>query len=228
MAVDEALLESAGSSGPTTLRFYQWQEATVSLGYFQRLEDRRHHLSSRDQPLVRRATGGGAIIHDHELTYSFSAPITDRVSRNVAALYDTFHKTLIRSLLEWGVEANLCEGGQVTENQPFLCFQRRSAGDVLLGRSKIAGSAQRRHFGAVLQHGSILLSGSPHAPELGGIEDLLDVSVEISELIPKWTQLLSQELDISFQTDSCRPSESSSALQIEAKKFSEETWTKRR
>src|SRR6188474_2624923 len=74
MAVDEALLETAAISGLATLRFYTWQEPTLSLGYFQSAVDRDHHPDGRDCPLVRRASGGGAIIHDRELTYSIALP----------------------------------------------------------------------------------------------------------------------------------------------------------
>src|SRR5690242_18095105 len=74
MAIDEALLESAAGGGPLTLRFYQWSEPTLSLGYFQRYEDRSLHPASLDCPIVRRPTGGGAILHDKELTYSLALP----------------------------------------------------------------------------------------------------------------------------------------------------------
>ena len=74
MAVDEALLETAASLGVPTLRFYQWQEPTMSLGYFQEYADRLRHAASAGCPTVRRASGGGAIMHDRELTYSLAVP----------------------------------------------------------------------------------------------------------------------------------------------------------
>ena len=67
MAIDEALLESA-SRGETILRFYSWSPATLSLGYFQAYDDRREHSASADLDVVRRSTGGGAIVHDQEIT----------------------------------------------------------------------------------------------------------------------------------------------------------------
>ena len=63
MAVDEALLESVADGGPATLRFYQWSEPTLSLGYFQPYADREQHEASRELTVVRRSTGGGALIH---------------------------------------------------------------------------------------------------------------------------------------------------------------------
>ena len=86
MALDEALLESAGDDPMATLRFYRWSEPTLSLGYFQRSAERAAHIASRDCPLVRRASGGGAILHDAELTYSLTIPTTDRWSAAAARL----------------------------------------------------------------------------------------------------------------------------------------------
>src|SRR5688500_9559950 len=77
MAVDEALLESAATGSVATLRFYEWHEPTLSLGYFQPAADREQHAASRACPLVRRASGGGAIVHDRELTYSLAWPLRD-------------------------------------------------------------------------------------------------------------------------------------------------------
>src|SRR5262245_32066382 len=74
MAVDQALLESAAASGGVALRFYQWSEPTLSLGYFQPIAARSEHPPSLHSPVVRRASGGGAILHDRELTYSIAAP----------------------------------------------------------------------------------------------------------------------------------------------------------
>ena len=74
MALDEALLESAAERGSATLRFYRWSEPTLSLGYFQDYAERDSHAASRNCALVRRQTGGGAILHDRELTYSLAIP----------------------------------------------------------------------------------------------------------------------------------------------------------
>ena len=86
MAVDEALLETAADSGVATLRFYQWNEPTLSLGYFQAATDRDQHPASRDCPLVRRASGGGAILHDRELTYSMAMSLPSARSSEATRL----------------------------------------------------------------------------------------------------------------------------------------------
>ncbi|MEX0818404.1 MAG: biotin/lipoate A/B protein ligase family protein, partial [Pirellulaceae bacterium] len=178
MAVDEALLGWAGTVGGSALRFYQWNEPTLSLGYFQPHQARDQHPPSADLPMVRRATGGGAIIHDRELTYSFVTPIRNRFSSAVQDVVKLFHTTLIETLANYGIEAVLCgDAASDSLNEPFLCFQRRSSLDILVASSKVAGSAQRRHQGALLQHGSILLARSPNAEALPGLAELTGVSV---------------------------------------------------
>jgi lipoate-protein ligase A len=196
MGVDEALLTSAAEQGRATLRFYQWDVPTLSLGYFQVAADRAEHEGSLTCPLVRRASGGGAIVHDRELTYSIALPLRDVRSRAATELYNACHETLIAALARFGVAAALygsaCDSAAADHeasrsNQPFLCFARRTCGDIVCGQAKIVGSAQRRRRGAVLQHGSILLSASVHAPELPGIAQLTGKTIEPVELARKWT-----------------------------------------
>src|SRR5437868_3979467 len=74
MAVDEALLETAANTNQATLRLYQWRQPTLSLGYFQLAADRAQHAASAACLLIRRPSGGGAILHDRELTYSIALP----------------------------------------------------------------------------------------------------------------------------------------------------------
>jgi lipoate-protein ligase A len=191
MAVDEVLLETAASAGMATLRFYEWQEPTLSLGYFQAVADRDWHTASRECPLVRRASGGGAIVHDCELTYCIALPRANAQSSTAAELYNLFHETLVATLGEFGVAAAVFRPGAgqcdtdtapVAVAEPFLCFQRRSCGDIVCSGAKIVGSAQRRRRAAVLQHGSILLARSAAAPELPGIGEISAVSIARVEL----------------------------------------------
>lgn len=172
MGVDEMLMERAAEAGTATLRFYQWSPATLSLGYFQNAADRVLHEASRACPIVRRSSGGGAIVHDRELTYSICLPTSHPLAADAETLYRNVHGALLQALAEFGVAARLNETATVPlEGEPFLCFRRRAVGDVLLDRYKICGSAQRRRRGAILQHGSVLLAQSPAAPELPGIAE---------------------------------------------------------
>lgn len=138
MAVDEALIASAAEKGICSLRFYQWSEPTLSLGYFQAYDERRGHAASRDCPVVRRSSGGGAILHDHELTYCITAPVSHPLAANPRRLYSIVHEALIGALANWRISArrfgNAPDGGATRrENfEPFLCFARRTADDVVL------------------------------------------------------------------------------------------------
>ncbi len=107
MAVDEALLLAAERDGAAWLRFYTWREPTLSLGYFQNHADRQLHAASANCKLVRRASGGGAILHDRELTYSIALPSKHPLARRAELLYDAAHRSLIETLSQWGIDANL-------------------------------------------------------------------------------------------------------------------------
>ncbi len=195
MAVDETLLWDAVENGIATLRFYQWSEPTLSLGYFQRYADRAQHPASRDCAVVRRQTGGGAILHDRELTYSLALPAGHSLARHAPCLYEAVHAAFIAALTTLQpVQSPLWIRGKLTESSgagaddSFLCFQRQSPGDVVLAPAghgptwKVLGSAQRRHRGAILQHGSLLVQQSPAAPELPGLYDLNGLNPRIPEL----------------------------------------------
>jgi lipoyl(octanoyl) transferase len=230
MAVDEALLTTAVHAPATTLRFYTWSEPTVSLGYFQSHFERDAHEPSHDCPWVRRATGGGAIVHHHELTYSFVAPLGDRLAGDAAVLYDAFHESLVDCLGAFGVTARLCptEEAQPRGRAPFLCFQRRTTGDVLCDAAKITGSAQRRHHGAVLQHGSVLLMRSPHAPELPGVAELTGRVIAYPELIAAWAPSVARRLGLELEPVELSPETEAAAQEAAQVKFSAPGWNQRR
>jgi lipoate-protein ligase A len=230
MAVDEALLLSAPRRGPT-LRFYQWEEPTLSLGYFQNAAERSIHEASVGCPIVRRSTGGGAILHHHELTYSFVTPMGLQDKSASQPLYYAFHETLVEALGELSVEAKLFPGEslqQIGLVEPFLCFQRRATGDVLQTNAKICGSAQRRQKEALLQHGSVLLRRSDFAPELPGIEDLTHVPLTAEKLAEIWLPRLEQRLELSFQIGDLQPPERSAAQRLAEERFGADAWSSRR
>jgi lipoyl(octanoyl) transferase len=243
MALDEALLLSAERDGIAWLRFYVWPEPTLSLGYFQNHADRSSHSASATCKLVRRASGGGAILHDRELTYSIALPAKHPLARRAELLYDAAHRSLIETLESWKIHAALHvterkldvsdttkRGPQAPKREePFLCFQRRSPGDVVLGEHKIAGSAQRRHRGAVLQHGSVLLTKSTYAPELPGIFDSSNLPAQKEdEIRAAWQPRLAERL--SFELVETSPPEDvlTAAKVVLAEKFGTDGWTYRR
>ncbi len=231
MAVDQALLTLAEEHAQVTLRFYRWSEPTLSIGYFQKSADRLKHPASLPCAMVRRASGGGAILHDHELTYSLCVPSASRWSRENRWLYTIIHEGIIESLARRGIHATLYaavddEGD--FESKAFLCFQRRSHGDVVLGNFKIAGSAQRRLKNAVLQHGSILIGQSQFAPELPGIDDLCGVETNIDFLADELTQFVCCRLNLGAEVSELQPREKESAREIQCKRFASDLWNHNR
>ncbi|MDX1927408.1 MAG: hypothetical protein SFV81_12880 [Pirellulaceae bacterium] len=183
MAIDDAMLEYSDEHRVVVLRVYEWSEPTLSLGYFQRLSDREAHVPSRELQLVRRATGGGAIVHHHDVTYALAVPQSSSSVGAAPAIYSALHEAVVKWLCELGLAAkqwrepyNLPTSEAVPAahgKTEFLCFHRRSDGDVVVGEHKVMGSAQRRSKGALLQHGSMLIAQSEHAPSLEGLQELL-------------------------------------------------------
>lgn len=161
MAVDEVLLEGvAGGATPPTLRFYEWTPPCLSLGYFQPIDvvdvDGCRALGVE---VVRRPTGGRAILHDRELTYSVALPAS--VLGHDGGVLPSYYRlslALQDGLRRLGVPATLAPesaaGGPV--HGP-ACFDRPSAHEILLRGRKLVGSAQMRRGGGILQHGSILI-----------------------------------------------------------------------
>lgn len=170
MAVDAALLETAVDEKQCFLRWYRWKEPTLSLGYFQ--ETPADLGGAERLPQVKRLSGGGAIVHDQELTYSCALPPGHPMAREPLKLYSILHQRIAEVLQSDGFP--VAERGKLLENRAaeFLCFGRGDAVDLVVGDVKILGSAQRRRKGAVLQHGSLILQRSTFAPDFPGLFDL--------------------------------------------------------
>lgn len=199
MAVDAALLAGYLAGTRTALRLYEWAEPTLSIGHFQ--QDREDVPDELAQlPRVRRLSGGGAILHDRELTYSCVVPAGHPLARQPLQLYDAMHARIISLLAEFGVAARLRGAEQARPGGPFLCFARGDERDIVLGEHKIVGSAQRRRKGGVLQHGSLLLQRSPLAPEFPGINDLVasEQPVPRDELLRRLADELPRVLGVRF------------------------------
>jgi lipoate-protein ligase A len=179
MATDEALLASA-VNGVASFRCYAWSTATLSLGYFQSAGPARAKPELSGLPSVRRPSGGSALVHHHELTYSLALPADQARQCPSADWIWYFHDIIRAALIELGVETHLCR--QEERFAEVLCFLHHTRGDLLFTSCKVAGSAQRKRRGALLQHGGILLAQSPFTPCLPGIADLTGVRVESQAL----------------------------------------------
>lgn len=233
MAVDETLLESA-AEGQATLRFYEWSEPTLSLGYFQDYGEREAHRASRDCPLVRRQTGGGAILHDQELTYSLALPLAHPLAADAMRLYRAAHAALVDTLGSFGIESQMRAGDGPSRatadsaGEPFLCFQRRSGGDVLVDGVKVCGSAQRRRRGAILQHGSLLLAASPAAPELPGIMQLRGSCPPLTDIRDGWAREMAFQLGLTLEMQSLGDLEWDRVRTLTVEKYDSAAWNRRR
>ena len=229
MAVDEAILKSVSAQTQSTvLRFYSWKTATLSLGYFQSKNLCPKELTQIAR--VRRSTGGGAIVHHHELTYSLTVATGPGEHGARHDLYRGIHQVIAN---EFGTYAIDARPHRLEKNRPnpsggFLCFQRRTDEDLIVCGYKVVGSAQRRAKGAVLQHGSLLLKASPYAPELPGLSDLSSQAISPSELANGLADRIGKLLGIHWRLSELSATERESAAQIETQKYgSPEWWTKR-
>ncbi len=165
MAVDDALLRSACLGAPPTLRFYTWNGAWLSLGLSQRLA--ASQLASCRQAgigIVRRATGGRAVLHGSDLTYAVAAP-TSQLPAGLHASYALLGEALQQGLARLGILVDRSgPPAPQPRTQAFDCFEALAADELCVAGRKLAGSAQRRSGEGVLQHGSLRL-----APESAAI-----------------------------------------------------------
>jgi lipoyl(octanoyl) transferase len=167
MAIDDALLDRARATGESVLRVYAWDRPTLSFGRHQTaraLYDPRR-LEARGVDVVRRPTGGRAVLHHREVTYSVTAPLADEGS--LRASYARINRLLLDGLRRLGVDARLAApAGRAPLPDGAPCFETPTEGELVAatdgGRAearlaKLVGSAQWRDDGALLQHGSILV-----------------------------------------------------------------------
>lgn len=183
MAVDRWLLEAVCSGHIRALvRLYRWNEPTVSVGFSQRPNRASGAIKSANEiptalkncPQVERLSGGGAILHDHEITYCVALNPSVRVTDSPLELYAAVHRKLIECLESRGASLRLRGDAASDGPEAFLCFLRQDPNDVVTadGSCKVIGSAQRRRRGSLIQHGSILLRGSRLTPEIPGLSEL--------------------------------------------------------
>jgi lipoate-protein ligase A len=159
MAADEALLETANVENRTILRLFQWNPWSLSLGKHQSLSEvNLEECSKRRIMVVRRLTGGRAVLHARELTYSIITPTTKGTSGHHHQLAITIGQALCHGLRMLGADVNwVPKGRSVTGKHSELCFATAARGEILWQGKKVVGSAQRVLDNAILQHGSILL-----------------------------------------------------------------------
>jgi lipoate-protein ligase A len=182
MAVDAALLRSAQQGALPTLRFYSWDGAWLSLGLSQTLDPaRRDGCRQAGVGVVRRATGGRAVLHGADLTYAVVAP-SARLPRGLRATYALLGEALWQGLASLGIAADR-SGSEASgpRSGEFDCFQSLATDELCVAGRKLAGSAQRRTQQGVLQHGSLRLAPDPpQARTAAGLE--LGAATSLAEL----------------------------------------------
>lgn len=158
MAIDHALMERARRTGETVLRVYTWASPVLSLGRNQRAKGvyAQEALDRRTIAVVRRPTGGRALLHHREITYSVTAPAPPH--EGLTATYDRVNALLLDALRSLGVPVALARpAGRSVAPSALPCFAEPARGEIVVGGRKLVGSAQWRQNGALLQHGSIIV-----------------------------------------------------------------------
>lgn len=158
MAMDKAIATAVKrGNSPPTLRLYEWDIPSVSIGYFQRMSDINiDYCRERSIPIVRRPTGGRAILHNHEITYSFSVKTEyGAFSKGLLDSYKKISRAFGLALSKIGLASELKLQKEPHRNRSPLCFQSTSYGEITINSKKVIGSAQKRWTDGLLQQGSI-------------------------------------------------------------------------
>ena len=245
MAVDEALAEAvdAGRSAPV-LRLYRWSPPCLSLGFSQPYEAAdAGFCAAHGVDVVRRPTGGRAVLHHLELTYAVAAPLGQGAfTQDLQAAYRTICGALVAGLRAVGVPAELSgapANGLIKPTQAIPCFVGPAAGEVVAGGRKLVGSAMRRLGNSILQHGSILegWDGALQAGCLGLADDssLRPVVVTIGELLggaPEVGRLeeaiaagAAATLGVEFAPSELSAEERARAALLERERYGQTGWT---
>lgn len=257
MAADELLADEAERRGRLVVRIYGWSMPTVSLGGFQRLAEAEACAAIAGLPIVRRPSGGGAIIHGTDLTYAAAVPKTHPWGATPQALYDAMHAAMAAALAEFGIAARLhVPSAADPPADAFLCFSRRAPGDLVAAPpgnagadpsrtdsstavestaldGKIMGSAQRRLGTAVLQHGSLLLetcTAVGPAAQHAGLADVAKTgSWTARQIAERWLDRVAAALEIARESQP-RPFREGreAAIEDRAARFRDPRWTGRR
>lgn len=253
MAFDAAILEAvAKRMSPPTLRLYAWEPVCLSLGYAQPYRDVDHQrLQIRGWDVVRRPSGGRAILHSNELTYALIAPADNpHFSGGVLESYRHLSQGLAAALTILGLdpEVHAAQLGRGSRQASPVCFQVPSAYEIMVRGKKLIGSAQVRRQGGILQHGSLPLKGDitsvcqvlayASARERTQAMALLDGTAATVESLrgepTTWLQAaqafvegFSNSLGIKFQRDEISAEESLRAEKLAASRFANQAWLAR-
>ncbi len=246
MAVDEAILEEVAVGGnPPTLRLYAWEPPALSLGYAQRAaEADADALARLGWGLVRRPTGGRAILHTDELTYSVSAPENHPlVAGGVLESYRRLSRGMLAGLRLLGLDAQVHSARARGGAHGAVCFETPSDYEITAGGKKLIGSAQARRLGGVLQHGTLPLSGDlarillalarpdssldqVHA-RAATLEETLGRKIAWEEAAEAVGRGFALEFGIAFHRAGLSAAEEARSAELARTKYASDDWTRR-
>ena len=252
MAVDEAILETAGrGESLPTLRLYAWKPACLSLGYAQSYKDVDiERLKANGWEVVRRATGGRAILHTDELTYSVTAPPEEpRVLGSVLESYSRLAGALIAAVRALGLPVEVEKhAAPASAAKGPVCFEVLSAYEIVVGGKKLVGSAQARKKEGVLQHGTFPLNGDltritqalvfpDEQARAAAAQKLLSratTAESVTGRVIVWetaaqafVDAFEQELGLKFERGEMTQAEKARAEELVQKKYDHPGWTER-
>jgi len=198
MAIDARIAEEVINGKPPTLRFYGWSVSSITLGYFQRINDIGIDLdfcANNVIPVIRRPTGGRAVLHGNELTYSFCSGTNDGIfNDNLLDNYHILSSIFLKAFKNLGLDAVINEKRRGNNNKSSLCFDSPSYGEMTVEGKKIIGSAQRRYKGGAfdrsgrttfLQQGSIpFIINRELMSKVFGIDNPLNSMAGVNEFLP--------------------------------------------
>ena len=238
MAIDSALLDLADREGAAFLRLYRWEPHCLSFGRHEPAARRydRARIAELGLDCVRRPTGGRAVWHGRELTYSAAAPLRLFAGGGLREVYAALHSLLAAALRSLGAEAALAQAGSRSPHPAAgPCFQAPVGGEVLLEDRKVVGSAQLRQGSAFLQHGSLLLEDDQSLPRsLAGLADAEAGETPLSATLGRTVTY--QEAASAVVSEAARrfpglrretalPHEVRSAAALHASRFQDPAWT---
>jgi len=245
MAVDEAIFrETLRNKTSPTLRFFGWRRQAVSIGYFQEVQKEIHEGGCRRAgvDLVRRITGGKAVHHRDEVTYSLAAGSHERrFPDDIVRTYEIISLCLARGLSKLGIHAHLAKAGafhKKTDRTPS-CFAEPAGKELLVAGRKICGSAQIRSHGGFLQQGSLLMTFDPaqtaalirsaEPPEgwrsrVAGVNELVSPSVSPETLCEALLAGFCEELGVDVVPGELTPEEQALCARL-TQKYESAAWT---
>jgi lipoate-protein ligase A len=227
MAADETLLETA-AAGTASLRLYGWLQPTLSLGYFQSEAPCRSYGELGELAWVRRASGGAALVHHHEVTYALALPPGTPWKKRGEFWLQRMHGILTDALGALGVNVRTCGEDEEKKLGEVLCFLHHTPCDLLIGEAKVVGSAQRKQRGALLQHGGILLAASPFTPILPGIRELTGLAISAESLSNALKEQFTRHTGWEFQHSDWTGDERRRIAELITGKYTQPAWNCKR